>query len=361
MSKHKFNYEWTLKDAKFTKDKGTVFSCFACGGGSTMGYKLAGFDVIGMNEIDPKMAECYIKNHNPKYSYVEDIRTFKDRTDLPKELYNLTILDGSPPCSSFSVSGNREKDWGKKKKFKEGQAEQVLDTLFFDFIELAEKLQPKIVIAENVKGILMGEAKEYVRKILTDFDKAGYVVKEFCLNANRMGIPQKRERVFFIAVRKDLASKLPQNISVLFDDFPLLDLVFFEDLITFDKVYEPNNKERMLTEFSTELWEKREFGDSSFEQINERVHNKSNLHFNKKFLYKHKVANTITGKDDCVLFDEPRHRSKLENLRCSSFPLDYDFLENKEYYLMGMSVPPLMIAQIVSRIYDQWLQNITYT
>ena len=52
---HKFPYEWTLKDANFTKDKGTVFSCFACGGGSTMGYKLAGFDVLGCNEIDPKM------------------------------------------------------------------------------------------------------------------------------------------------------------------------------------------------------------------------------------------------------------------------------------------------------------------
>lgn len=43
----KFNYEWRIKDSIFTKDKGTVFSCFACGGGSTMGYKLAGFDVIG--------------------------------------------------------------------------------------------------------------------------------------------------------------------------------------------------------------------------------------------------------------------------------------------------------------------------
>ncbi len=53
--KHRFSYEWTLKDANFTKYKGTVFSCFACGGGSTMGYKLAGFDVIGCNEIDPKM------------------------------------------------------------------------------------------------------------------------------------------------------------------------------------------------------------------------------------------------------------------------------------------------------------------
>lgn len=62
---HKFNYKWTLKDAHFTKDKGKVFSCFACGGGSTMGYKLAGFDVIGCNEIDPRMMEVYQHNDAP--------------------------------------------------------------------------------------------------------------------------------------------------------------------------------------------------------------------------------------------------------------------------------------------------------
>ena len=129
------NYNWTLKDAVFTKDKGKVFSCFACGGGSTMGYKLAGFDVIGCNEIDPKMMKAYVENHNPKYSFLEGIQTFKLREDLPEELFNLDILDGSPPCSSFSMAGNRESDWGKEKKFREGQAEQVLDTLFFDFID----------------------------------------------------------------------------------------------------------------------------------------------------------------------------------------------------------------------------------
>ena len=62
---HKFPYNWNLKDAIFTKDKGKVFSCFACGGGSTMGYKLAGFDVIGHNDIDKKMIEVYKLNHNP--------------------------------------------------------------------------------------------------------------------------------------------------------------------------------------------------------------------------------------------------------------------------------------------------------
>ncbi|HRB54531.1 MAG TPA: DNA cytosine methyltransferase, partial [Bacteroidia bacterium] len=80
MREHRFPYKWTLKDAIFTKDKGKVFSCFSCGGGSTMGYKLAGFDVIGCNEIDPKMMEAYIANHNPKYTFLEPIQTFKNRT-----------------------------------------------------------------------------------------------------------------------------------------------------------------------------------------------------------------------------------------------------------------------------------------
>ena len=112
---HKYKYEWTLKDANFTKDQGNVFSCFACGGGSTMGYKLAGFNVLGCNEIDPKMISAYRKNHKPKYSFLEPIQDFKLREDLPEELYNLDILDGSPPCSSFSISGNR-KGLGKAKE-----------------------------------------------------------------------------------------------------------------------------------------------------------------------------------------------------------------------------------------------------
>ena len=157
-TKHNFPYKWTLKDAVFTKDKGKVFSCFACGGGSTMGYKLAGFDVLGCNEIDPKMIEAYKANHNPKYAYLEPIQTFKLRTDLPDELYNLDILDGSPPCSSFSMAGNREKDWGKDKVFREGQAEQIVSVLLkrWNGEELPEEL-PVI----KLKGILGALGKKH--------------------------------------------------------------------------------------------------------------------------------------------------------------------------------------------------------
>ena len=75
--------------------------------------------------------------------------------EFPEELYHLDILDGSPPCSTFSMAGQREENWGKNKKFREGQASQILDDLFFEFIDLAAILKPKIVIAENVKPNLL--------------------------------------------------------------------------------------------------------------------------------------------------------------------------------------------------------------
>ena len=355
MNKHKFKYNWELKNTKFTKDKGKVFSCFACGGGSSFGYKLAGYDVIGANDIDPKMKEVYIENHNPKYYFLESITTLAKRKDLPKELYELDILDGSPPCSSFSISGNREKDWGKEKKFREGQQKQVLDTLFFDFIDLAKELQPKVVVAENVKGLLLGNAKEYVRKIYEEFDKAGYYCQHFLLDASKMGVPQRRERVFFICLRKDLANKFIYYKD-MFTEIPKIEMEFNEEEILFEQIFIENNKDRLLTEFSKEIWNLRKFGDIGFEDINLREFNKPNLHFNKKFIYKNKVANTITGKDDCVLFDEPRHKSNLENILCGSFPQDYNFLKVKPHYLIGMSVPPVVMAQISTKIYDQWLQ-----
>lgn len=355
--KHKFSYNWTLKEANFTKDKGKVFSCFACGGGSTMGYKLAGFDVIGCNEIDPKMAAAYQANHNPKYCFVEPIQTFKLRDDLPKELYNLDILDGSPPCSSFSMAGNRSDDWGKEKKFREGQAEQVLDTLFFDFIDLAKKLQPKIVVAENVKGMLLGDAKAYVLKIYEAFDEANYVLNHWLMDGSEMGVPQKRERVFFLAIRKDIAGPFVEQID-MFHIGPKIDLNFKETKIPFKQFKEKNNIQYPVSDFYKTLWDKRENGDASFANINGRVRGKENTGFGTNFLYNDNVCGTLTTKKDCYcLFDEPRYLSDFETKCVGSYPQDYNFLTNRPEYLIGMSVPPIMTAQIASRIYDQWLSK----
>lgn len=353
-----FNYNWKLSDnykvSGIEKHGLKVFSCFACGGGSTMGYKLAGYDVIGFNEIDPKMAECYIENHNPEFRFIEPIQDFKNRKDLPKELYNLDILDGSPPCSSFSMAGNREKDWGKKKKFREGQQEQVLDTLFFDFLDVVEKLKPKVVLCENVKGLLMGSANEYLGAVMERFRGIGYNVAYKLLDASRMGIPQRRQRVFIYAIRTDLLKHI--KTCDLFGTEPELNLDFNEKKIIFGEIHEIENTERLLTGEALRLWEGRCGSDIDLENVSRRQ-GRPNFMFNYKFLKNNKVANTIKGSDNCCLYEEPRYRSKKELCKCGSYPSDYDFKSTKPEYLIGMSVPPVMTAQVAYRIKEQWFDN----
>jgi DNA (cytosine-5)-methyltransferase 1 len=355
---HRFPYRWTLKDSKFTKDKGKVFSCFACGGGSTMGYKLAGFDVIGCNEIDPKMMEAYKANHNPKYAFLEPIQTFKLREDLPKELYELDILDGSPPCSSFSMAGNREKDWGKDKVFREGQAMQVLDTLFFDFIDLAKKLQPKVVVAENVKGLLLGDAKQYVRQIYREFDLAGYYCQHWLLDASKMGVPQRRERVFFIALRKDLAAPFMKQVD-LFTVAPELILEFNEAQIPFIELADFEGEP--ISEYAKKAWDARQQGDANIAESKARVPGMKVSDMNTFYVYDDKVCQTLTakGRHGSLLFSKPIRLSKSEFCNIGSYPQDYKFTNNNQWgYLIGMSVPPVMTAQIAKQVYEQWLSKI---
>ena len=349
---HEFPYEWTLKDAIFTKDKGTVFSTFACGGGSTMGYKLAGFDVIGMNEIDQKMADNYILNHKPKFPFVEPIQTFKDRDDLPEELYNLDILDGSPPCSSFSMSGNREKDWGKEKKFREGQAEQVLDTLFFDFIELAGKLKPKCVISENVMGITFGSAKEYVGRIGDAFDKAGYYVKMWALDGSKMGVPQRRERVFFIAIRKDLCLD-PSTWTDMFNPMPKIDLRFNEKRIPFSEIDQgPDEPRKPITgDYAKRIFKE---SDNDYGRAMSSTSDNTIGHYYRT--RPNKVLPTIKATQRHFYHSNEQWLSDKETLLASSYPTDYQALSDVNY-LCGMSVPPVMVAQIAKRVYNQVLIN----
>lgn len=353
------NYNWKLSETNFTKDKGKVFSCFACGGGSTMGYKLAGFDVIGHNDIDPKMVDVYKENHKPKFSFLESITTFAKRKDLPKELYELDILDGSPPCSSFSMAGNREKDWGKEKKFKEGQELQVLDTLFFDFIDLANELKPKVVVAENVKGLLLGNAKEYVRRIYKAFDEAGYTCQHFLLNASKMGVPQRRERVFFIALRKDLAPNFMEYVD-MFTELPKLELEFNEKEIIFNDIMEENaDSECKMYPSIKKHWgntlEGESFSKAYYEATSKRGW------FNYEKLHRKKVLSTITAHIDGGGQYHPlecRGLSRLELIKAGTFPMDYDFNGLNAKYLIGMSVPPLVTAKISLKIYEQWLSKL---
>lgn len=174
---HRFPYKWYLSDGYPAKGieahNSKVFGTFICGGGSSMGYKLAGFHHLGGVELDPKVAEIYKHNHHPEYLYNMDIREFNKIQDLPDELYNLDLLDGSPPCSAFSTAGSRDKAWGKEKRFAEGQKLQTLDDLVFVYCDTILKLQPKTFVLENVSGLVKGNAKSYATCLTQNVTQKG--------------------------------------------------------------------------------------------------------------------------------------------------------------------------------------------
>lgn len=347
-SKHRFPYEWRIADGYpangIEAHNSTVFGTFICGGGSSMGYKLAGYHHIGGVEIDPKIAAIYRENHNPEHLYVEDLRLFNNRTDLPPELFKLDLLDGSPPCSTFSMAGSREGAWGKKKQFAEGQALQTLDDLVFVYCDTILKLMPKCFLLENVKGLTAGNAKSYVKRVFDKLRLGGYECQLFVCNAATMGVPQKRERAFIIGHRKEYV-------------LPKLVLKFDEKPIYFREVIDKSDVKCDLTNREKELWDRKKECDTSLSDTNRREFGKSSR-FTCKWLHSDSPCNTLTTSDN-ILYDFPRKMNGVEIKRCGSFPQDYKFpSREKLLWMCGMSVPPVMTANIAYEIWRQWIRKI---
>ena len=312
-----------------------------------MGYKLAGFDIIGNCEIDKDINEMYLKNFNVKYNFQMGVQELKQKENIPKELLNLDILDGSPPCSTFSIAGEREKNWGKEKKFREGQSKQVLSDLFFDFIDLAEKLKPKIIIAENVKGIIAGNAKGYMNAIVNRLKSIGYEIQIFLLNSSTMGVPQRRERVFFIARRKDL--NLPK-IKLDFNEKPIKYEEFADDS------YKPFNKNTQIYE----RWCKRIIKDKCLGDTVKRTENGKISGFTSAYIKMKETPSTIVagGGSALIRYDKPGRLSDRDIKIIQTFPQDYDFNGQSVQYVCGMSVPPIMMKKIAEQVKIQLLDKI---
>lgn len=305
-----------------------------------MGYKLAGYTVLGNCEIDPRMAAVYKANHHPKFSFEMDIREFSKLEEYPEELKHLDVLDGSPPCSVFSMAGERDRGWNKEKVFREGQKKQRLDDLFFAFIETAERLKPKVVVAENVEGLLTGKAKGYVNEILKAFSAAGYKMQVFLLDARYMGVPQKRRRVFFIGRRNDL-------------DFGKLEIKFCEKPILFREVRSKDGIE-IQDGKTKEMLQRRKKGDTRVADIHLRESGRNNG-FTQPIFPDDDVAQTLCAGGTVIRFCDAKRVTKQDIINIQTFPQDYNFLNQDPQYICGMSVPPVMMAQVASKIYEQWL------
>jgi len=197
-----------------------VVSLFSGCGGSSLGYKLAGFDILLASEFIPNASETYKINHPNTIVLEKDIRetTGQEILDLIHiNKYELDILDGSPPCSDFSINGKREEGWGKVKNY--STTKQRVDDLFFKYARIVKEIMPKVFVAENVKGLTLGKAKFKLKEILATLKDIGYKVEYKILDASDYECPQKRERTIIIGVRNDLnllpsfPNPLPYKIS----------------------------------------------------------------------------------------------------------------------------------------------------
>lgn len=186
----------------------TLVSTFAGCGGSCLGFEMAGFRTLWASEFVEAARDTYAANHPGVILDGRDIRQVK-----PEEILEaiglargeLDVLNGSPPCASFSSAGKREKGWGQVKSYSD--TKQRTDDLFFEFVRILNGLQPRAFVAENVAGLTRGVALGYFKEIMRALTGAGYRVKCKILDAQWLGVPQSRSRAIFVGVRQDLAGE----------------------------------------------------------------------------------------------------------------------------------------------------------
>ncbi len=185
---------WAQHLAPRAADAPTVISTFAGGGGSSLGYSMAGFRELLAVEWDDNAVETFRLNFPDVPVYHGDIAALTveevlQRTGLkPGEL---DVFDGSPPCQGFSTAGKRVMD-------------DPRNSLFREFVRLLRGLRPKVFVMENVSGMVKGKMKLIFADILRELKASGYVVSARLLNAMYFNVPQSRERMIFIGVREDL-------------------------------------------------------------------------------------------------------------------------------------------------------------
>lgn len=180
----------------------TTIELFAGAGGLALGIEKAGFTTLGLIEFDKDAAGTLRKNR-PDWRVIHDDIANISKLNL-EEYFSLKkgeldLLSGGAPCQSFSYAGNRL------------GLEDARGTLFYHYATFLKKLQPKMFLFENVKGLRSHDKGRTYRTILDIFEQTGYTIADNqvkVLNAWDYGVPQKRERLITIGIRNDLAGKI---------------------------------------------------------------------------------------------------------------------------------------------------------
>jgi DNA (cytosine-5)-methyltransferase 1 len=362
-----------------SQKKFKVISTFAGGGGSSTGYRLAGADILAINEFVEEARVTYKENYPDTPIVPDDIKElsgqdFLDLTGLKKG--ELDILDGSPPCSAFSVAGKlshssdgkHSDGWGQTKSYSDGKVVENIEDLFFEFLRVAKEISPKVIIAENVKGLTIGEAKEYYNRILNEFENIGYEVVSEVMDSRYYGVSQTRSRVIFIAVRQDVADEVGLNFLTMNHLFPepSRTAIPLKDALV-DLEYDDEEVKYLTEKFErTAYWKQT---GSKMETFPKKVlsgmdYHPKGHHFNLKRVSLEVPAPTLTamGNGDTTAgafhWSESRKLTLGELKRIMSLPDDFKLTGkwNQKAERIGRMVPPLMMKQIAESVYDNVLK-----
>ncbi len=174
-------------------------SLFSGAGGLDVGFEQAGVEVVFANELDPDAADAYCANRpdNPNVMHRGDIVAFSDELEA---MENIDVLFGGPPCQGFSVAGKMDPD-------------DERSLLVFAFLDAVATVRPRLFVMENVKALGRSPRWESVRERLNSIAHSlGYETQPMVLDATDYGVPQKRERFFFVGIRQDTAHEALSNL-----------------------------------------------------------------------------------------------------------------------------------------------------
>lgn len=363
-------------------------STFSGCGGSSLGYRMAGFEVRYANEFIEAARDTYAANMEP-YTFLDgrDIRDVKGADILDHCGGEVDLLDGSPPCSDFSTSGKREKGWGKVKEYSDGS--QRVDDLFFEFARIVREVKPKTFVAENVSGLVKGTAKGYFKWILRALRQSGYRVEAKLLNAAWLGVPQARQRLIFVGVREDQPfdpihpMPLPYQYTVrdvIGADAPLLVIHDPRGLYPVRNMTDvPAMTVTTRTAAHVQVWggDNVEVDPETGESIVFRSYSlyetwkrlkigtgAQESRFNLKRIDPDRPCLTIlqTGghpaEASVAHWDQPRKFTLAELRRLSAFPDDFILTGTYEqrYERIGRAVPPVMMYHVAKGIRDKLVE-----
>ena len=318
--------------------KPTVISLFAGCGGSSLGYKLAGFKELLAIDFDDNSEQTFNLNF-PDVTFWNKNVIDVSAEDILKfcniKRGELDILDGSPPCQGFSTAGKRNVSDSRNDLFKE-------------YIRFVEDLRPKIFVMENVSGMIKGSMKGRFIEIMKDLKSLDYNVKCKLLNAANYDVPQSRQRLFFIGIRKDLNKMpvfpIPSDKTITVKDVLRDNIHINKELReAFDKT------PKYIIPFLKKM--------KDYECASK--YDSKGSYFNHKRNGLYKPSRTILKTPDTYHHKENRLLTETELKILSSFPITYKMSGNliNKYNRIGNAVMPNQMKAIAETLKKEILDK----